>query len=112
MSPTEHHNIVGFMTRSLRNLWSRLRRERKLPHAPRSCGQRCPLGDCTSGLRAMVVCVSCPEYEARRLRTLGVFAGARVGVVDTRNGILLDVCGSRLALDAAVAMAITVLPLA
>lgn len=100
------------MTRALRSLWSLFRREPGPSPAPRSCGQHCPLGDCTSGLRAMVVCVSCPEHEARRLRTLGVFAGARVGVVDTRNGILLDVCGSRLALDAAIAMAITVLPIA
>ncbi|MFI5309987.1 MAG: ferrous iron transport protein A [Gemmatimonadales bacterium] len=96
----------------LRSLWSRIRRRATPSVAPPSCGQDCPLGDCTSGLRAMVVCVTCPEHEARRLRALGVFVGARVGIVDTRNGILLDVCGSRLALDAAIAMAITVLPIA
>jgi Fe2+ transport system protein FeoA len=41
-----------------------------------------------------------------------VFEGARVAVVGTRNGILLDVQGSRLALDGSIAMAITVKPLA
>jgi len=40
-----------------------------------------------------------------------VFEGARVAVVGTRNGILLDVHGSRLALDGSIAMAITVKPL-
>ena len=100
------------MRRALGSFWSRLHRGRQPSTARSLCGRHCPLGHCTSGLRAMIVCVSCPEHEARRLRTLGVFAGARVGIVDTRNGILLDVCGSRLALDAALAMAITVLPIA
>jgi len=35
---------------------------------------------------------------------LGVFEGSCVRVVDRRHGLLLDVCGSRLALDRAVAM--------
>ncbi len=59
-----------------------------------------------------MVGVHCPALEASRLRSLGVFEGARVGVVDTRSGILLDVRGSRLALDRAVASAITVRPAA
>ena len=60
----------------------------------------------------MVVGIACPDQEARRLRALGVFEGARVNIVDTRSGILLDVRGSRLALDAAVARAILVRPAA
>lgn len=71
----------------------------------------CPLAECRAGLRATVVCVACPAHDAQRLRTLGVFEGASVGIVDTRSGILLDVRGSRLALDVAVAGAITVQPL-
>jgi Fe2+ transport system protein FeoA len=46
------------------------------------------------------------------LRTLGVFEGACVRIVDRRHGILLDVCGSRLALDRAVAMNIIAAPVA
>jgi Fe2+ transport system protein FeoA len=60
------------------------------------------------GFCALVVGFSCPAHEARRLRTLGVFEGARVNIVDTRSGILLDVRGSRLALDVSVARTITV----
>ena len=71
----------------------------------------CPLADCRAGLRATVLCVACPVHDAQRLRTLGVFEGASVGIVDTRSGILLDVRGSRLALDMGVAGSITVQPL-
>jgi Fe2+ transport system protein FeoA len=67
---------------------------------------------CLSGDRATVRCLHCPSVEADRLRVLGVYEGACVGVVDRRNGVLLDVCGSRLALDAAVADAILVEPAA
>lgn len=70
----------------------------------------CPLGQCTAGTRALVVCVSCPSHDARRLRMLGVYEGASIDVVDVRNGILLDVRGSRLAIDGALAMTITVVP--
>lgn len=48
--------------------------------------------------------------DALRLRSLGVFEGARVAVIDTRSGILLDVRGARLALDHGVARSITVRP--
>lgn len=67
-----------------------------------------PLAACSAGCRATVVCVDCPAHDALRLRSLGVFEGARVGVVDTRSGILLDVRGARLALDLGIARFITV----
>jgi Fe2+ transport system protein FeoA len=56
--------------------------------------------------------LACPAHEAQRLRTLGVFEGARVNIIDTRSGILLDVRGSRLALDVSVARTIRVRPIA
>ena len=58
------------------------------------------------GVRAKIVRVGCPLVDANRLRVLGVFEGAHVGIVSRRGGLLLDVRGSRLALDATVAMAI------
>lgn len=81
------------------------------PTAAEASGEPCPLGSCASGRRALIVCLDCPSLEARRLRSLGVFEGASVAVVGTRNGILLDVQGARLALDGSVAMTITVRPL-
>jgi len=57
-----------------------------------------------------VVCLSCPAPDAARLRSLGLYEGARVGVVDTRSGVLVDVRGARLALGWKVVAAITVLP--
>ena len=71
----------------------------------------CPLAACRNGHRAVVVSVDCPASEACRLRALGVYEGANVAVVDSRNGLLLQVRGSRLAIGAAVAAAITVIPL-
>ena len=71
----------------------------------------CPLAACRNGHRAVVVSVDCPAAEACRLRALGVYEGANVAVVDSRNGLLLQVRGSRLAIGAAVAAAITVIPL-
>ena len=70
----------------------------------------CPLGSCTTGIRATVVSLACTPRDALRLRALGVCEGSDVGVVDNRNGIVLDVHGSRLALDRALAMTITVVP--
>jgi hypothetical protein len=66
------------------------------------------LTSCLIGDRATVRCLHCPRVEADRLRVLGVYEGACVGIVDRRNGVLLDVCGSRLALDESVADAILV----
>jgi Fe2+ transport system protein FeoA len=71
----------------------------------------CPLGACPAGFHATVVCIACPALDAQRLRTLGLFEGAQVGVVITRSGIVLDVRGSRLALGWDIAAAITVSPL-
>jgi Fe2+ transport system protein FeoA len=71
----------------------------------------CPLAACGNGHRAVVVSVDCPAAEACRLRALGVYEGAKVAVVDSRNGLLLQVRGSRLAIGPAVAAAITVIPI-
>lgn len=91
------------------------RRQRQIPSASSIrfiCPDDCPLASCPIGFCALVVGLTCHADEARRLRTLGVFEGARVGIVDTRSGILLDVRGSRLALDVSVARTIRVRPLA
>lgn len=84
-----------------------LKRGRKTGAAP--CAE-CPLAACASGCRAAVLRMECEGGEAHRLRHLGVFEGAFVTVVDSRNGMLLEVRGSRLALGSALASAITVLP--
>lgn len=72
----------------------------------------CPLIACRAGDRATVRGLHCALADADRLRILGVYEGACVAIVDRRNGILLDVCGSRLALDAAIARTIQVEPTA
>lgn len=77
---------------------------------PERCGP-CPLATCARGCRAAVLRMECDGSEARRLRTLGLFEGACVTVVDSQDGLLLDVCGSRLAVGAALASSIRVLPL-
>ena len=74
------------------------------------CATACPLADCARGHQAVVVRVDCDAADACRLRALGVYEGARVDVVDSRNGLLLQVRGSRIALGAAVAAAIAVIP--
>lgn len=56
----------------------------------------------------MILHVRCAAADACRLRALGVYEGARVVVVDARNGLLLDVRGSRLAVDHRTADAILV----
>jgi Fe2+ transport system protein FeoA len=95
----------------MRRLLARFRRASTGPTTAEASCEHCPLGSCASGRRALIVCLGCSSLEARRLRSLGVFEGASVAVVGTRNGILLDVQGARLALDGAVAMAIIVRPL-
>ncbi len=74
------------------------------------CAPSCTLDACLAGERATVRQLQCAKADAMRLRTLGVYEGAKVGIVDRRNGVLLDVCGSRLALDATMAGAIVVDP--
>jgi Fe2+ transport system protein FeoA len=78
---------------------------------PEVCMESCALMACTTGRRAVVVNVGCDGAEACRLRAMGIYEGARVSVVDSRNGLLLQVRGARLAIGAAVAAAITVIPL-
>jgi Fe2+ transport system protein FeoA len=80
--------------------------------APADCPGICSLMACVNGGSAVVVQVSCPAADACRLRALGVYEGARVMIVDARNGLLLDVRGSRLALGSAIAATIAVLPVA
>ncbi|MEP6620970.1 MAG: FeoA family protein [bacterium] len=67
-----------------------------------------PLRACPVGHRATIMGIHCAEPDAQRLRSLGVFEGAQVGVVDIRSGMVLDVRGSRLALGWDVVGAITV----
>lgn len=76
------------------------------------CPTACALSHCGRGRQAVVVRVACESADACRLRALGVYEGARVDVVDCRNGLLLEVRGSRIALGSAVAAAIAVIPLA
>jgi ferrous iron transport protein A len=83
----------------------------KAPAAPpRRCAE-CPLAACASGCQAAVLRMECEHGEAHRLRGMGLFEGTCVRVLDSRNGMLLEVKGSRLALGRKLADAITVLPL-
>jgi ferrous iron transport protein A len=72
----------------------------------------CALSACIAGSRATVLEVRCGGSEACRLRALGLCEGASVNVVRSRDCTLLEVRGSRLALSAAIASGITVLPVA
>ena len=79
-----------------------------------SAGARCaacPLAQCVRGSRAAVLRMDCDGREACRLRNLGLYEGACVRVVDAQDGLVLEIRGSRVALGAALASAITVLPL-
>lgn len=92
-------------------MWKRLfRRNRPADIIDARCAT-CPLAACARGSRAAVLRMECDSAEACRLRNLGLFEGACVTVVDIQDGLLLDVCGSRLALAGALASAITVRPL-
>lgn len=71
----------------------------------------CPLAACASGCRAAVMRMECEHGEAHRLRGLGLFEGTCVRVLDSRNGMLLEVKGARLALGEGLARSIQVLPL-
>ncbi len=81
------------------------------PAEPRDRCGACPLAVCARGCRAAVLRMECAGTEANRLRNLGLFEGACVTVLDCQDGLLLDVRGSRLAVGAALASGITVLPL-
>ncbi len=75
---------------------------------PRNCSAPCNLADCARGSEAIVVRVDCGAAEASRLRSLGVYEGARVRVLDDRHALLLRVHGARLAIGRTIAAAITV----
>lgn len=72
----------------------------------------CALSACLAGSRATVLDVGCGDAEACRLRALGLCEGASVNVVRSRDHTLLEVRGSRIAVGAALASGITVLPVA
>lgn len=76
------------------------------------CDTPCALASLPPGIRAVVVQVACPRAEAHRLRVLGLFEGAFISVVDQRNsaGLLLEVCGSRLAIGSSLGAAIIAQP--
>ncbi|HYH79958.1 MAG TPA: FeoA family protein [Longimicrobium sp.] len=86
----------------------RLFRRTKAPAEP--CAE-CPLAACANGCQAAVLRMECDLGEAHRLRGMGLFEGSRVRVLDSRNGMLLEVKGSKLALGPQLASTITVLPL-
>src|SRR5688500_6137333 len=71
----------------------------------------CALSACPIGCSAVVLSVRCPVGDACRLRALGIFEGARVAVVGTRPGMLIEVRGTRLALGATLAATVGVMPL-
>jgi Fe2+ transport system protein FeoA len=78
--------------------------------AAKRCGG-CALAACAAGCQAAVLQMGCEGEEAERLRQLGLYEGACVKVVDSRNGMLLEVKGARLALGKALASSIRVMPL-
>ena len=88
-----------------------LNRLRPRPAAATRCAE-CPLAACANGCRAAVLRMECEHGEAHRLRGMGLFEGSCVRVLDSRNGMLLEVKGSKLALGAGLASSIKVLPLA
>jgi Fe2+ transport system protein FeoA len=60
------------------------------------------------GTRVRVVRLACAPADANRLRVLGLFEGAHVRIVDRGSGLLLDVCGARLAVGRSLATEIMV----
>lgn len=74
-------------------------------------GGACTLASCRAGSWATVMEVRCGDQEACRLRALGLCEGARVNVVDSRNAVLLEVRGTRIALGRALGAGITVRPI-
>lgn len=90
-------------------LWLRRLVRRKEPDSARCAS--CPLSVCARGCRAAILRMDCEGGEASRLRNLGLFEGACVRVVESQDGLLLDIRGTRVALGASLASVITVLPL-
>jgi Fe2+ transport system protein FeoA len=85
--------------------------KKSAPEAAAARCTACPLAQCSRGSRAAVLRMDCEGPEACRLRNLGLFEGACVRVVESQDGLVLDVRGSRLAVAAGLASTITVLPL-
>lgn len=87
---------------------------RQLPafaEADSSVSERtCALASCLPGSRATVVDIACSADEGCRLRALGLYEGSRVCVIDSRNCMVVDVRGTRLALGQALTTGITVQP--
>ncbi len=75
---------------------------------PNDCPGICQLTACHSD--AVVVSLRCSASDVCRLRACGIFEGARVQVVDGRNGVVLDTHGVRLALGRSLARSISVRP--
>jgi Fe2+ transport system protein FeoA len=72
----------------------------------------CALNACRAGMRATVVDIECSGDEACRLRALGLCEGTAVNIIDSRDAMLLDVRGTRLAIGSALSAGITVRPVA
>jgi Fe2+ transport system protein FeoA len=70
----------------------------------------CPLVDTDAGSASTIVAIACGDGDACRLRAMGVYEGATVSVINKRHCLLVDVRGTRLALDTALATGITVQP--
>lgn len=94
----------------LARLFQRVRTREAAPPAAARCAA-CPLAECARGSRAAVLRMDCDGGEGERLRNLGLYEGACVTVLDAQDGLLLEVRGARLAVAAALAATITVLPL-
>ncbi|HET7322514.1 MAG TPA: FeoA family protein [Longimicrobiaceae bacterium] len=93
---------------------ARLLGRKAAPKGAPAVGMRCtacPLAHCARGSRAAVLRMECEGGEACRLRNLGLYEGACVRVMESQDGLLLEVQGARLALGATLAASITVLPL-
>lgn len=80
------------------------------PSTPASSRGTCALNACRAGTRVTVVDIECSGDEACRLRALGFCEGTSVNVIDTRDAMLLEVRGTRLALGSALTAGITVQP--
>lgn len=79
-----------------------------MPPAPNDCPGICQLSACSAD--AVVVSLRCGAADMCRLRACGIFEGARIHVVDGRNGVVLDTHGVRLALGRSLARSISVQP--
>lgn len=101
------------LIRASASMFSRLlqRGSEKVARTDARCAA-CPLANCARGSRAAVLRMDCEGGEACRLRNLGLYEGACVRILDSQDGLLLEVRGARLALGASLAASITVLPLA